>query len=91
MCSIVVEELYFGAFHSVDAFLKPYQTLAFGAAAARIAAQIRSALALIGQPIGPFDVQIAAIALEHGLTLVTHNTSEFGRVPGLNLVDWELP
>ncbi len=41
-------------------------------------------------PIGPYDLQIAAIALINNLTLVTHNTSEFGRVPGLSLDDWEV-
>jgi tRNA(fMet)-specific endonuclease VapC len=32
---------------------------------------------------------IAAIAFAHSLTLVTHNTIEFGRVPGLVLDDWQ--
>jgi tRNA(fMet)-specific endonuclease VapC len=32
---------------------------------------------------------IAAIAVTHGLTLVTHNTREFGRVAGLISADWE--
>jgi len=41
--------------------------------------------------IGPYDVQIAAIALTNNCTLVTHNTSEFSRVPGLVLEDWEMP
>jgi tRNA(fMet)-specific endonuclease VapC len=41
--------------------------------------------------IGPYDLQIAAIARTNGFTLVTHNTSEFGRVPGLLVEDWELP
>ena len=40
--------------------------------------------------IGPHDLQIAAIALQHGLTLVTHNTGEFNRISGLKLGDWEL-
>ncbi len=35
--------------------------------------------------------EIAAIALANDLTLVTHNTAEFGRVPGPKLVDWHLP
>lgn len=39
--------------------------------------------------IGPNDLLIAAIAAANGLTLVTHNLSEFGRVEGLMLQDWE--
>ena len=39
--------------------------------------------------IGPHDLQIAAVALRHELMLVTHNTSEFSRIPGLKLEDWE--
>ena len=42
-----------------------------------------------GTPIGPNDLMIAAIALAYDLTLVTHNTAEFSRVPGLRLEDWE--
>jgi tRNA(fMet)-specific endonuclease VapC len=42
-----------------------------------------------GTPIGPYDLQIAAIALAHGCTLVTHNVREFGRVPALVFEDWE--
>jgi tRNA(fMet)-specific endonuclease VapC len=34
-------------------------------------------------------MMIAAIALAHELTLVTHNTREFSRVPGLKLADWQ--
>lgn len=41
--------------------------------------------------IGPFDMQIAAIALANGLTLITHNTTEFSRVPGLMIEDWQVP
>ena len=37
----------------------------------------------------PNDLLIAAIALTHNLTLVTHNISEFSRVPGLTIEDWE--
>jgi tRNA(fMet)-specific endonuclease VapC len=43
-----------------------------------------------GQPIGPYDVLIAAHARSLQATLVTHNTGEFGRVQGLLLEDWEL-
>ena len=43
---------------------------------------------LAGQVIGPYDLQIAAIALQHGLIVVTHNVAEFSRVPGLAVEDW---
>jgi tRNA(fMet)-specific endonuclease VapC len=41
-------------------------------------------------PIGGNDALIAAIAVTHGLTVITHNTREFSRVPGLKIEDWEL-
>jgi tRNA(fMet)-specific endonuclease VapC len=41
--------------------------------------------------IGPYDLQIAATALAHDCVLITHNTEEFVRVPGLRLDDWEKP
>ena len=53
--------------------------------------EIRAVLAAVGTPIGPYDLQIAAIALVHGLTVVTHNTGEFSRVPGLKVEDWTQP
>jgi tRNA(fMet)-specific endonuclease VapC len=54
------------------------------------AAHTHAHLAATGQKIGPNDLLIAAVALAHGLTVVTHNTSEFGRVPGLSIADWEI-
>ena len=45
-------------------------------------------LARRGTPIGPNDLMIAAIALAYGFTLVTHNTAEFARVPGLLVENW---
>jgi tRNA(fMet)-specific endonuclease VapC len=52
-------------------------------------AAIRAVRARKGQPIGPNDAMIAAITVSSGLTLVTHNTSEFSRVPGLSIEDWQ--
>ena len=43
-----------------------------------------------GTPIGPYDLQIAAIALVNDLTFVTHNVREFVRVEGLRVEDWEV-
>ena len=51
---------------------------------------IRAHLARLGTPIGPYDLQIAAIACAHDLTLVTRNVREFERVPGLRLENWEV-
>ena len=56
---------------------------------AATAALLRADLRRQGQPVGPYDLLIAATALTHGLTVVTHNTLEFSRVEGLNLEDWQ--
>ena len=52
------------------------------------AGRLRAHLAALGQPIGPYDLLIAGIALAHNLTLVTHNTREFERVPALKIENW---
>ncbi len=41
------------------------------------------------QPIGPYDLMLAAQALRIGATVVTNNTSEFARIPGLEVQDWQ--
>jgi tRNA(fMet)-specific endonuclease VapC len=51
-------------------------------------AEIRVELETSGYPIGPNDLIIAAHARALGLTLVTHNLTEFSRVPRLVIQDW---
>ena len=99
VCSIVRGELAYGAAKSQtpaksaakqQKFLKPYSTLPYDDAAAAEFGRIRASLEAAGTPIGPYDIQIAAIALIHGLTVVTHNAREFERVTGLQIEDWEV-
>ncbi|MFB9994708.1 PIN domain-containing protein [Deinococcus oregonensis] len=78
-----------GRFSAVwAAFQADVTVLPYGSRDAVATAGVRAHLAAKGQPIGPFDLQLAGTALAHGLTLVTHNTGEFARVPGLKLQDW---
>ena len=97
-CDIVKMELYYGAYRSarqqdnlalLKRFFVPFLSLPFDDVAAEICGRLRASLAAAGTPIGPYDLQIAAIALASGLTLVMHNTREFSRVPGLQPEDWE--
>ena len=100
LCTVVVGELLYGALRGTDVaknltevrtFVAGFSCLDFDPAAAEEYAKIRADLAARGKIIGPNDLLIAAIALVHGLTLVTHNTKEFSRVPGLTLEDWQTP
>ena len=99
LCDVVKAELYYGAFRSarreenlalLERLFPTFLSFPFNGAAARACGQIRAVLAAAGTPIGPYDLQIAAIALVHGLTVVTHNTAEFGRVAELKTQDWEI-
>lgn len=72
----------------LDRMLELVTVLPFGLAEAKAAAGIRAALEATGTPIGPMDTLIAGVALANHGTLVTRNTREFGRVAGLEVVDW---
>jgi tRNA(fMet)-specific endonuclease VapC len=94
--AIVVHELFYGAYKGlriaqnvarVEAL--QFQTVDFDREDARQAGEIQAKLAAAGTSIGPYDVLIAGQALARALTLITHNTREFQRVPGLLMEDWE--
>lgn len=98
LSAVVKAELIYGAHHStrvaenlrlLQAFFRPFVSLAFDDACAEQYGRIRHDLGQRGQLIGPNDLLIAATALAHDLILVTHNSSEFGRVVGLVVEDWE--
>jgi tRNA(fMet)-specific endonuclease VapC len=71
-------------------FFGDFVSLPFDGQAAAICGRLRSQLKAIGTPIGSYDLQIAAISLAQSLTLITHNTSEFSRVEGLSIENWEV-
>jgi tRNA(fMet)-specific endonuclease VapC len=94
--AIVAHELFYGAFKSrrttqnialVDAL--QFGVIAFDKEDARQSGEVRALLAGQGTPIGPYDVLIAGQAKARNMVLVTRNTQEFGRVPGLQLEDWQ--
>lgn len=98
VCTVVQMELCYGAYRSaypeqnlaiLERFFSGFTVLPLDTPAARAAGRIRAELAALGTPIGPYDLQIAAIALANNLILVTHNTGEFSRVNGLQIEDWE--
>ena len=99
ICAPVEAELWFGVYksgrpeenrHHLLTLLAWLPSLPFSSEATQHFGDIRAALAGQGKPIGPYDLQIAAIARAHGLIVVTHNTREFARVPGLMLEDWQI-
>jgi tRNA(fMet)-specific endonuclease VapC len=99
LCAVVKAELLYGAhrstkrdanFRLLEMLFREFVSLPFDDVAAHHYGRIRATLAARGTPIGPNDLMIAATALAHDLTLVTHNTNEFRRVEGLSLEDWVL-
>jgi len=52
------------------------------------AARLRKQLSALETPMGPYDLLIAATALECGHTLVSNNQKEFSRIPELSLDTW---
>ncbi len=94
--AIAMHELSFGAFKSqrtapnlgrVEGL--QFEIVEFDQDDSRQAGAIRAMLAAAGTPIGPYDVLIAGQAQARDLILVTRNTGEFSRVPGLRIEDWE--
>ena len=96
LCSVVATELAYGVAKSrsarnkaaLEMFLAPLEILPFDTKAVWAYGALRANLERQGQPIGALDAMIAAHALSLDAPLVTHNTREFERVPGLRLENW---
>ena len=93
---IVAAELRFGAIKSgskklverVNLILTALEIMPLETPADRHYRELRHHLMSQGTAIGPNDLLIAAHTLATGLTVVTANTGEFSRVPGLKVVNW---
>jgi len=95
--TVTLSELRYGADKSsnpgknhvaLDTFLAPILILDFDSECADYYGKVRSDLERRGIPIGPLDTMIAAHCLRLQVPLVTNNTKEFSRVPGLQFEDW---
>lgn len=94
--AIVMHEVYYGAYRSqrqaqnlAVANALRFEVIEFDEDDARQAGEIRAFLASKGTAIGPYDVLIAGQAVARNAILVTRNTREFARVPGLQVENWE--
>ena len=99
-CSIVRAELLHGAqkygnrdrrVRLVETTLAPFVSYEFEDADADVYAAIRDSLERSGLIIGPYDLQIAAIAVRRQLTIATSNIGEFTRVADLTIEGWSSP
>jgi tRNA(fMet)-specific endonuclease VapC len=95
--AVAMHELFYGAFKSdraaqnvalIDSL--QFVVIELDKEDARRSGEVRALLAAKGTPIGPYDVLIAGQAISRNMVLVTHNTIEFSRVPGLRAEDWQM-
>jgi len=96
--SITVGEIAYGAFKSKNPefhlnnleniLLPSVNILDFDASAAFIYGRIRSELEKNGDIISNTDMQIASIAIDNNLTLITGNMRHFQRIKDLQIENW---
>jgi len=98
--TIVLAELYAGAYHRPDPapllgkvkdLLEDVHVLVFDESCAMEFGKVKGILLQQGITVSTADLMIAAVALAHDLTLVTHNTADYRHIPGLRLDDWLIP
>ena len=95
--SITIAELQYGVYNSqhvernrvsLTEFLAPFSILNFDDDDAEEFGRIRSNLKQRGQPVGAYNMLIAAQAISKNLILVTNNIAEFSRIKNLKVEDW---
>ncbi len=100
IASVTLAELYAGAYRRaqpqrlltlIGDLLQDVHVLDFNSACALQFGQLRGSLSLQGFQVATADLIIASTALVNNLTLVTHNTADYKRIPNLRLDDWLIP
>jgi tRNA(fMet)-specific endonuclease VapC len=99
--TIVLGELYTWAYHRKNPasvvqriendLLPDAAVLDLDRTCAKEFGRVRGLFLQKGISVSRLDLMIAAVALVHNLTLVTHNTSDYRNIPGLRLDDWLTP
>jgi tRNA(fMet)-specific endonuclease VapC len=98
--TVSIAELFAGAYKRpqparlltlISDLLQDVSVIDFDYACAERFGKVRGTLIPQGIQVATADLMIAAVALTHNLTLVTHNTRDFQHIPGLRLADWLAP
>ena len=92
---VTVGEMYFGAEKAnwgrrkrgiLETALRNYVVLPYDHEIARCYGRLVAERQRAGNPIAPNDAWIAASAVRHAVSLVTHNARHFGGITGLRLI-----
>jgi predicted nucleic acid-binding protein len=96
--SINAAEIYYGACRTArrDELIRAFEefvlsrltVLPFDLESAPVFGRLKASLEKRGLPRSEPDLRIAAIALRHGLTIVTGNVRHFSDIPGLAVENW---
>jgi predicted nucleic acid-binding protein len=96
--SINAAEIYYGACRTArrDELIRAFEefvlsrltVLPFDLESAPVFGRLKASLEKRGLPRSEPDLRIAAIALQHGLTIITGNVRHFSDIPGLTVENW---
>ena len=93
---LTLAELYVGMYKGGDErrrkeveFVRSHFEIISDSMAMETYAKIRAGLELKGQRIDTIDCLIGSTALVYGMTIVTHNSKHFDRIPGIQTEDWQ--
>ena len=75
---------------AVEVWIQSFQMLDIDLPTAREHARLFADLKASGNVIGAHDLWLAATCFTHDLKMVTANTREFERVPGLKVENWSI-